>query len=872
MSDLSAKVVSFVDWMDQATGDWVLLNPKDLPSMARFATELEQKAKEWNSTPELSALSETAPKGLLHAATLIKNMILGKADNPAAAMEEAGRNLQEVCAGFRQLVNFAQNGPSPSLPSKTAPSGSEATFSAVVDDSIVAAYVEQELSILPEMEQLVLAFEKERDANILPGFRRMIHTLKGESGAVGAMEIERVSHRFEDLLGGPPEAIVSDVLFAALDWISRAIDAFGRGIPIEGADQLIELFKNPSLSPPSSRPSPPAPPLSAPPAPKPPSAYLDISIKISDIELANDFLAEAQEHFDLADEHLLILEKNPAAFDSIGAVFRSFHTLKGVAGFLGLTPIGELAHAAETVLDEIRKGQRSFSDAAVELTFGALDLLKLMMNDLRDSLHRDGVMKVRAELPGLLQKLHTLQATPATPALPPTSPVPPAISTPPPAQAAPSTTCPAKAGVAPPPPPPTPSLPAPPTAEPEPESDAGEAIPQVHSVHSPTQTMKVDAFRIDQLLDMIGELVIIESIVAGDPEIRAINSLRIEKNLALLGKITRSLRDTGMSMRMVPVDPVFKKMARLVRDLARKSGKQVELIIKGGDTEIDKGMVEKLGDPLVHMIRNSMDHGIEPAAERVALGKPAQGHIELRAHHVGGNIHIDIEDDGRGLNREAIVERGIERGLIPSAEGMSDQDIYALIFQPGFSTAKQITEISGRGVGMDVVKRNIESLRGNVLIHTTPGQGSLFTLALPLTTAIIDGMLVRVAQETYIMPTLSILESFRPAAGQVHVVTGRGEMVSFRGNLLPLFRLSRLLGAGNAEEDPLKSIVIVVEEYGKQWGLMVDDLLGQQQIVIKSLGEGLGQTAGVVGASILADGHPGLILDVADVIRLAKSE
>ena len=834
--------------------------------MARFATELEQKAKEWNASPELSSLSESAPKGLFHSATLIKNIILDKTNNPTAAMEEAGKNLQEVCSGFRQLVKFSENTPPSTSASPTAPSKPEAAFTAVVDDSIVAAYVEQELSILPEMEQLVLAFEKERDANILPGLRRMIHTLKGESGAVGAMEIERVSHRFEDLLGGPPEAIVSDVLFAALDWISRAIDAFGHGMPIEGADPLIELFKNPSLATASPRPS--APPLPSPalPGPKPPPVFLDTTIKVSDVELANDFIAEAQEHFEMADEHLLILEKNPAAFDSIGAVFRSFHTLKGVAGFLGLTPIGELAHAAETVLDEIRKGQRSFNDAAVELTFGALDLLKLMMNDLRDSLHRDGVMKVRAELPGLIQKLHALQSAPATPAgtPPPPAPVPPVISAPPPpVQAVTIPAALAKAGMPPPPPPP---------AEPEPESDGGEAIPQAHSLHTPTQTMKVDAFRIDQILDMIGELVIIESIVAGDPEIRAINSLRIEKNLALLGKITRSLRDTGMSMRMVPVDPVFKKMARLVRDLARKSGKQVELIIKGGDTEIDKGMVEKLGDPLVHMIRNSMDHGIEPAEERIALGKPAQGHIELRAHHVGGNIHIDIEDDGRGLNREAIVQRGIERGLIPSAEGMSDQDIYALIFQPGFSTAKQITEISGRGVGMDVVKRNIESLRGNVLIHTTPGQGSLFTLALPLTTAIIDGMLVRVAQETYIMPTLSILESFRPGPGQVHVVTGRGEMVSFRGNLLPLFRLSRLLGVSHAEEDPLKSIVIVVEEYGKQWGLMVDDLLGQQQIVIKSLGEGLGQTSGVVGASILADGHPGLILDVADVIRLAKSE
>ena len=824
--------------------------------MARFATGLEQKAKEWISAQELSELSSSAPKGLLHAASLVKNIILRETDNPAKTMEEVGHVLQDVGQGFRQLMRFAETNVQKSTTSMST-SSPENPFSAVVDDSILAAYVEQELSVLPEMEQLVLAFEKEHDAQVLPSLRRMIHTLKGESGAVGAMEIERVSHRLEDLLGGPPDAIVSDVLFSALDWISRAVDAFGRGVPIEGADPLIELFKNPP---------PPATPVQAPPPPSTPTAtpkFLGTSIRISDIELANDFIIEAQEHFDLADEHLLILEKNPAAFDSIGAVFRSFHTLKGVAGFLGLTPIGDLAHAAETLLDEIRKGHRIFSDAAVELIFGALDLLKLMMNDLRDSVHRDGVMKVRAELPELIDKLQALLKTPSTSSTSLVSP-PVAPTQPSPTETATATPLPQAAN--------EPLHVNPPPAEPEPESDSGEGIPQIHSVHTPTQTMKVDAFRIDQLLDMIGELVIIESIVAGDPEIRALNSLRIEKNLALLGKITRSLRDTGMSMRMVPVDPVFKKMARLVRDLARKSGKQVELMIKGGDTEIDKGMVEKLGDPLVHMIRNSMDHGIEPAQERIALGKPAQGHIELRAHHVGGNIHIDIEDDGRGLNREAIVQRGIERGLIASADGMSDQDIYALIFQPGFSTAKQITEISGRGVGMDVVKRNIESLRGNVLIHTTPGQGSLFTLALPLTTAIIDGMLVRVAQETYIMPTLSILESFRPGPGQVHVVTGRGEMVSFRGNLLPLFRLSRLLGSGNAEEDPLKAIVIVVEEYGKQWGLMVDDLLGQQQIVIKSLGEGLGQTAGVVGASILADGHPGLILDVADVIRIAKSE
>lgn len=854
MTDSASTIISYLDWMDQATGDLVLLNPRELPSMARYATDLEQQAGKWIDEQEQNGLPQEAAAGLRRAAGLVKDIILSRAADPSAALTAAGKALEEVRALLRNRSLSPGSAPDRTdgpAPSPSSPDDSPAGW---VDDSIVAAYAEQQQAILPEMEQLVLAFEKERDKGALPGLRRMIHTLKGESGAVGAMDIERVCHRFEDFLDGPPDTIAPDVLLSTLDWIARAATAFGGGQSIPSSDSLLALFQTPPAPPPI----PPPPPAAAakperspapdePPAPSP----AESSIKISDADLARDFTAEAQEHFDIADENLLILEKNPGNVDSVSAVFRSFHTLKGVAGFLGLTPIGDLAHAAETLLDEIRKGKRSFSDAAVELTFGALDMLKLMMSDLRDALQRDAPMRIRAELPGLIRKLHVLLETPA--------------SAPPPSG---SQAAPGPAEV------PSDSRPA--TPEPEPESapplDAAEPSAPASASQAPAQTMKVDAARIDQLLDMIGELVIIESIVAGDPEIRALNSLRIEKNLALLGKITRSLRDMGMSMRMVPVDPVFKKMARLVRDLARKSGKQVELVIKGGDTEIDKGMVEKLGDPLVHMIRNSMDHGLEPAAERVAAGKPPQGTIELRAHHVGGSIHIDIEDNGRGLNRQAIVQRAVERGLIPGADGMSDQDIYALIFQPGFSTAKQVTEISGRGVGMDVVKRNIESLRGNVLIQSSPGRGTLFTLVLPLTTAIIDGMLVRVARETYIMPTLSILESFRPEPGQLHVVVGRGEMVSFRGDILPLFRLSRLLGVADAEADPLKAIVIVVEEYGKQWGLMVDDLLGQQQIVIKSLGEGLGHTAGVVGASILADGHPGLILDVADVIRIAKDE
>ena len=846
MSVPASPIAQYLDWLDQASGDLVLLNPVDLPAMARFLTELRQQAKEWDSTLADTRLPPETPDTLRHASDLVAGVVMGKESNVTAAMATVGQMLENIRAVLRQHAPASDDAPgrTPDAPPSSGTAPADASGMSWLDDSIVAAYVEQQQTVLPEMEQLVLAFEKSRDVGVVPALRRIIHTLKGESGAVGAMDVEKVCHRFEDYLDGQANAIATDVLLAALDWIGRSVAAFGTGATTEGTEEMIAQFLPPPV--PAAPPPPPASP-SAPIPPVLPSEEPDDSnpmspVKIVDAELAGDFLGEALEHFEIADENLLILEKDPDHVESIGAVFRAFHTLKGVAGFLGLTPICSLAHAAETLLDAVRKGQRAFSGPAVELTFNSLDMLKLMMADLRVCLQGDGIMRARPELPALLGKLHDLLGT---------APVAPA------------------------------RLAAAPVAEGDheehdPESaqpyESAEPIPRAHSAHAPTQTMKVDAARIDQLLDMIGELVIIESIVAGDPEIRSLHSLRIEKNLALLGKITRSLRDMGMSMRMVPVDPVFKKMGRLVRDLSRKSGKQVELVIKGGDTEIDKGMVEKLGDPLVHMIRNSVDHGIEPAAERRAAGKTPQGRIELRAHHVGGNIHIDIEDDGRGLNREAIVQRGIERGLIQNPDGMSDQDVYALIFHPGFSTAKQITEISGRGVGMDVVKRNIESLRGNVLIRTDPGKGSLFTLVLPLTTAIIDGMLVRVGAETHIMPTLSILESFRPDPGQVHAVVGQGEMVSFRGSLLPMFRLSRLLDVPHACEDPRQAIVMVVEEYGKQWGLMVDDLLGQQQIVIKSLGEGLGRTEGVVGASILADGRPGLILDLADIIRIAKGE
>ena len=838
MSDSTPTIESCLDWIDQAASDLVLLNPRDLPAMAKYAKECEHQAGEWEQAlPDVPVEVLTLVRDV---ADQVKNVILDRVPDTGEAMTQAGADLESARAQLARLIEPQRRdavasaptdspaAPEPSSTSSDEPVEEESPAAAemVVDDEILVAYVEQQQMVLPEMEQDILAYENDQDDQHLANLRRKIHTLKGESGAVDALELEQVCHRLEDYLDHPPANLAVDVLFDTLDWIAQAVVAFGKGAKPPDPQALLEKFAAPALST-ETEPDPMLTAIEDGIA----VAVTPDTVDIGDPELSADFVTEAQEHFEIADENLLILEKTPDDRDAVGAVFRSFHTLKGVAGFLGLTPIGDLAHAAETLLDEVRQGTRLFHGTAVELTFASLDMLKLMMQDLAAALKQGKGLQARKELPGLIDRLHELLEQED--------------------EAAKVATAARQAALE--------------TAEPEEEEPIATS-----AVHAGTQTMKVDAVRIDQLLDTIGELVIIESIVSGDPDIRALNSLSIEKNLALLGKITHSLRDMGMSMRLVPVDPVFKKMARLVRDLSRKSGKKVELTLKGGDTEIDKGMVEKLGDPLVHMIRNSMDHGLESAADRVASGKTPEGHITLHAHHMGGNIHIDIQDDGRGLNREAILERALDRGLIQSPDGMSDQDIYSLIFAAGFSTAKQVTEISGRGVGMDVVKRNIESLRGNVLIRSAPGQGSTFTLVLPLTTAIIDGMLLRVGQETYIMPTLSILESFRPTPAQVHTVAGRGEMVSYREELLPLFRLSNLLDVREAVRAAHEAIVVVVEEYGKQWGLLVDDLLGQQQVVIKSMGDGLGRTAGVVGASILADGRPGLILDVADVIRIAR--
>ena len=376
---------------------------------------------------------------------------------------------------------------------------------------------------------------------------------------------------------------------------------------------------------------------------------------------------------------------------------------------------------------------------------------------------------------------------------------------------------------------------------------------------------------VDRLIDMVGELVIAHSMVAQDHLVAKGSHHALLKKIAHTSKIVRELQDISMSMRMIPLKATFNKMARLVRDLARKMGKKVHFITEGEDTEIDRNLVDVINDPLVHMLRNAVDHGIETPGIRRQQGKAEYGTVALCAYHSAGNVVVEIKDDGKGLDREVIVAKAIEKGLIAESRSLNDRDVFNLIFEPGFSTAKTVTDVSGRGVGMDVVKKNIESLRGLAEIRSEKGKGSVFKVILPLTLAIIDGMVVRVRAETYVIPTASIVRCIKPQPGDISTVHHRGEIFSLQGNLIPLFRLDGIFQIGDAVQEQSHPLVVVVEDDEHQAGLIVDQLIGRQQVVIKTLGEAMRDIPGISGGAILPNGRVGLILDVAGLVRFATA-
>jgi len=411
------------------------------------------------------------------------------------------------------------------------------------------------------------------------------------------------------------------------------------------------------------------------------------------------------------------------------------------------------------------------------------------------------------------------------------------------------------------------------------ESKAPDAAPRAVVAEEPTKqslgdgsSIRVSTEKIDELMNTVGELVITQSMLTQlGTKLTGGVADQIRAGLAQLERNVRELQESVMRVRMLPISFVFSRFPRMVRDLSGRLGKQVELKVTGDQTELDKTVLEKIGDPLVHLVRNSVDHGIEMPAVRAAAGKPAVGVVSLEAYHKGGNIVVEVCDDGGGLQRDRILAKALERGLVAAHEtSLTDEQIYDLIFMAGFSTADQATDISGRGVGMDVVRRNIKELGGSIEVRSTLGRGSRFIITLPLTLAIVDGQSVSVGAETYIVPLVTIIESLQLQPGGVNRVGGHQEVFWFRDGYVPIVRLHEVFGVKPRASELHHGLIMVVEGEGRRVGLFVDELLGQQQVVIKSLETNFRRVDGVSGATILGDGAVALILDVPGLIRVAS--
>jgi two-component system chemotaxis sensor kinase CheA len=588
--------------------------------------------------------------------------------------------------------------------------------------------------------------------------------------------------------------------------------------------------------------------------------------QIADVSLATDFITEGLEYIDEIEVNILNLEQNPENTDCINAIFRPFHSIKGVAGFLNLEKIRDLAHNLENLLDKARNNEIRVTSPLIDVILDGADALKALILRLKDEIEGQTLPPLKIDLSTLTQRIKNVEKgkddTPSkkklgeilindgvvgqddvNDAL--------KIAQTPPAK---------KIG--------------------EVLIDEGkvttkqvsQALRKQSEQSAEASTLRVDTRKLDDLIDMVGEMVITQSMIQQDLSRQVNVDKSLMRDMAQFSRITSSLQRTSMSLRMIPIRQTFQRMSRLIRDLAKNAGKAVNIEIVGEETEIDRNMVDEIYNPLVHMVRNAVDHGLESPEDRIKAGKSEKGLISLRAYHRGGNIVIEISDDGKGLNKQKILDKALKKGLISGNEDLSDQDIYKMILLPGLSTAEKITDVSGRGVGMDVVKQAVEKLRGKMDIESTPGEGTTFITRFPLTLAIIDGMMVKVGQEVYIIPTMAIRQTLRPSKEHYNVIVNKGETINVMGQLLALIRLSDLLKVQTESKEPWEAIVVVVESDNRVKCLLVDEVIGKAEVVIKSLGSGLKHVKGVSGGAIMGDGRIGLILDPEGLFELSEGK
>ena len=549
----------------------------------------------------------------------------------------------------------------------------------------------------------------------------------------------------------------------------------------------------------------------------------------ADVGMLGEFVTECSDLVDEAESALLDLQQSPNDNELINTIFRAFHTVKGTSAFMGLDPISDFTHSVETLLSMVREDDLSFDQATADITLESVDMLKKMLavvekssggDPLRTPHGYDRMMEIlgficeEGSKPAeAIEKAGGFETTPASV-----------------------------------------------------EADSTEKDVQTENTHQKQEaeaSVRVNVGRLDRLIDMVGELVIAHSVVAQDRSIE--KNAELTKKVNHTTKILRELQDTSLTLRMVPLKATFHKMNRLVRDLTRKADKDVKFSTVGEDTEIDRNMVDIISEPLVHMLRNSIDHGIETKEERAKSTKPNTANVWLRAYQEGGKVVIEIEDDGKGIDKEKIYSKALEKGLVDPDAKLTDSEIFSLIFLPGFSSKDEVTDLSGRGVGMDVVRRSIEELQGKVEVKSEKGTGTKIAIELPFTLAITDGMLVRVGDQRFIIPTINIDMTFRAIEDELYTVMGDLEQVSFRGKSVPVIRLHKLFNIRGGIEDLLEGTMLVIKNNNKRYAILVDEVIGQQQLVGKSINMNI-KMPHISGGAILGDGRVGLILDTTAVV------
>lgn len=571
-------------------------------------------------------------------------------------------------------------------------------------------------------------------------------------------------------------------------------------------------------------------------APAPAPLVFDVAEKG---ELYEEFFNEASEHLEMVEAALLDIEQGSNATEAISTIFRCFHTIKGVAGFLDIGPMQRLAHEVETLLDHIRAGRLKFSPARIQLVLEARDRLNIMLGQMQDVLQTGQQPTLAVPVDDLVARTVKLCVDSALPS-----------------KSADAQTVAAQEDSL----SQEPERGASPAVEEEVDSTS-EMVAVAGGQSSARTSIRVSLDKLDSIIDGVGELVIVESQLRDSLNRTGALDPRVERNLAQLNRITRELRFSGLSLRMIALRPTFQKMHRLVRDLAEKCQKKVHFEVHGEETEVDRRVVEEIGDPLVHMIRNSLDHGIESREDRVKVGKPEVGTLQLRAFYSGDNIIIELEDDGAGIPTDKVLRKAIDRGLASADKEYSNDEIFQFIFLPGFSTAAQISDVSGRGVGMDVVRTNIQKLGGRISMESTLGKGTLIRIALPLTLAILDGLLIRSGTERYILPVLTVRTTLCPNVKDLVTVQGKGRMIRDRESLFRVFDLSQYYQTGGVGLAAEKLVVVMVETKGDCFGILIDEVLGKHEVVVKQLAGISEYPPGVSGGAILGNGEVALILD-----------